>query len=242
MLAVTLASMENDAQAATADWLRLMAEELGNDTVDAQAIIKFGAAPLVAKLSRLGALFKMARRRAEEIMVEAGGDASLIECMELQSGFNFRESSVPASADIIVSVTADTTDAGLGFSKKRNPRNNFKRTPTTVPTLSEVLEYEGTLLDQVVPEHCYALITTYEPNRNPIDSIEESAFTDAVLAHYGEGQMRFNLGRPLCRLLGKQIERRLVLGTRGKVDGTLRKWHSILYEKCKNRYYAQTSA
>jgi hypothetical protein len=52
--------------------------------------------------------------------------------------------------------------------------------------------------------------------------------------------LRFNLGRPLCRLLGKQIARRLKLGTRGKVDGNLRQWQSILYEKSKNRFYVQT--
>ena len=236
MLAVTLSCMENDAQAITADWLRLLAAELGNDTVDAQVIIKFGAAPLVAKLSRLGTLFKMARRRACEIMTEAGGDESLVECMELQSGFQFRESSVPASADI---VSGGHTCSDAGFRKKRM---QFNKTPTAVPTLSEVLDDAGTLLDQVVPEHCYALVTTYEPARNPIDSVEETAFTDAVLAHYGEGQLRFNLGRPLCRLLGKQIERRLMLGTRGKVDGHLRKWQSILYDKSKNRLHVRTGA
>jgi hypothetical protein len=237
MLAVTLTCMENDAQAITADWLRLLAAELGEDSVDAQAVIKFGASPLVAKLSRLGTLFKMARRRACEIMTEAGGDESLVECMELQSGFQFKESTVPASFDLLVSAGHTS-----GFGIREHAAKRFKNIPTTVPTLSEVLDDAGTLLDQVVPEHCYAVVTTYEPARNPIDFEEERAFTDAVLAHYGEGQLRFNLGRPLCRLLGKQIERRLMLGTRGKVDGNLRKWQSILYEKSKNRSYVRTGA
>ena len=154
MLAVTLSSMENDAQAVTADWLRLLAVDLGTDTVDAQAVIKFGAAPLVAKLSRLGTLFKMARRRACEIMTEAGGDESLIEVMELQSGFNFRESSVPASADLIESAGHTSR---IGFHKKQRPTSR-----KIVPTLSDVFEDAGTLLDQIVPEHCFAVITTYE--------------------------------------------------------------------------------
>ncbi len=67
MLAVTLTCMENDAQAITADWLRLLAAELGEDSVDAQAVIKFGASPLVSTWTDVLSGSRHVRRRAVEV-------------------------------------------------------------------------------------------------------------------------------------------------------------------------------
>ena len=223
--APTLDSMEGDAEALVEDFFTALAADHPGDP-DASTMLAIGK-ELVQKykLRRLGKMFRMPRNRALEVVEAEGGDEALLVAIELNAGFSFASQTVPASA-----LLAGAAGARVSGETTRRVQRDRK-----VPTISDELLAEGTLADETIPESCYAIIETDYSLGVAIEKKEQTEFTDALLEKYFERFFRFNLGRPLCRHLGKQIEKKLKLANNGSVDSKDRRWWKILYEKSRNR-------
>ena len=220
----TLENLEGDATALVDDFFKaLVAEE--PEERDIVVLNKINMEIVnTYKLKRLGKMFKMSRVKALQVINDCGGDEGLLVGIEINAGFTFADQNVPDSAALV----------GVGKRGSGETTTRVQR-PRKQETISDLLNAEGTLLDEIVPEDCYAVITTDCALGLPIDQPEQQRFTDMLLEKYFERFLRFNLGRPLCRLLGAQIEKRLILGPNGDVPGEKRKWWKILYEKSRNR-------
>ena len=233
---LSLAALDGDVNAHTADLFRLFADDLeGDDAAECTAIgdcflKKF-------KLTRLGKFFKLARHRAVETVAEAINDKTVgrsaseawVESIEMQAGLSFADQSVPDSAALI--GTSSNVLRTSGTKRERQPAPNREK------TISEILAAAGTLKDEVIPLSSFAVLETQEPHLHEISEPEVEVWTDAVLEAYGERFLRFNLGKPLARHLGIDARGKIKLPAYGEKSAEQRT-NSIgmmLYEKARNR-------
>ena len=117
MLAVTrptLGKMHSDVDALVVDFLNAYAEELPEEL----ATICTAARDLFLKRHlrvRLGQLFRLTLKQAEQVIVDAGADAGdasgWASSLEDAAGFEFREHSVPESTEIAATAGLLTGDS-----------------------------------------------------------------------------------------------------------------------------------
>jgi hypothetical protein len=214
----TLSQMRNDADALVADFINAYAAELPPKL----ATICIVARDLFLKKhlrTRLGSMFRLTLKQAEEVLVEAGADqgdvAGWCASFEDAAGFEFREHNVPVSSHLATS--AGVVAGSRGPIATRVPPSGRHR--TIGQELNEAQEA------YVLPECCYDKIDTDDPMTNTIREPELEAFSDAVMEALGTRFGRYNLGMPLCRMLGKQVAKRLPHIPLGK--GKDRSWGSI---------------
>lgn len=225
--APTLHQMEGDADALTVDWFRLFAEDL--DGTDAEVCTKIGDAFKKWRLTRLGALFKLTRVKALETIAQANAGAppedneAWLESIQMTAGFAFGEATVPSSAALAAPGLRSS-----GVKANNAPSNR-------VPTITEELQAKGTLVDEDIPPSSFLVIETPDPHLHEITEPELEAWTDSVLESYGERFLRFNLGRPLCRHLGRKAINKIKLPTYGGKKGDERNIGQMLYDKSRNR-------
>lgn len=95
-----------------------------------------------------------------------------------------------------------------------------------------------------VPESCYAVVETLDPQNQRITEPELVNFTQLMIQAAGTRFGHYNLGAPLCRILGIQVAKRLPnmpLG-KGKHREIARMgWAQALLNKSRNRKYVRTS-
>ena len=114
--------------------------------------------------------------------------------------------------------------------------------PTSEPkkpqTVGSRLMASGQFLDERLPSRCLAVIETPNPKLNPITEPEIEAVTDEVCEYVAATKGCWKIGRALAKHYGKQAEAELPkLPDKGSVKGSDRKWKTMIYDKCRNRYY-----
>ena len=236
MLAVTrptLGKMHSDVDALVVDFLNAYAEELPEEL----ATICTAARDLFLKRHlrvRLGQLFRLTLKQAEQVIVDAGADAGdasgWASSLEDAAGFEFREHSVPESA-----LIAATAGLLTGDSKGPTVRS---RERTLLMTVGEELEKDNLADTFVLAECCYDVIEVLDPQSQTISEREVEAFSDAVMEFIGTKFGRYNMGAQFCRTLGKQVEKRLPNLPKGK-GGVNRAWWKIFKNKTKNRKHVR---
>lgn len=223
----SLSQMLSDADALVTDFMDAYAAELPPEL----AQVCTTARDLFLKRHlrvRLGQLFRLTVKAAEAVLHEAGADehdaAGWVQSFEDSAGFEFREHTVPESANL-VTMTVAGAEAAKGPLKERSlPR-------VSVPTVGAELQDRAE--EFRLSECCFSVITTLDPTTQKISEPEVEQFSDSVMECIGTQFGRYNLGRPFCRILGRQLETRLPKLPEGK--GKDRAWWKILYNKTKNR-------
>ena len=94
------------------------------------------------------------------------------------------------------------------------------------------------IFDQRLPCGLLDVVVTPNPKLNAITQPETEAVTDALCEYIAAAHGSWKIGKPLAKHYGKQVEKVLpLLPDYGKVTGAHRKWESMIYEKCRNRFY-----
>ena len=222
----SLTDMYADKEAKVRDFFDALAEELPSPL--SGICTRTGDLFITKHLrTRLGQLFRLTRKQAEDVTVEAGADQDevpgFVASYEDAAGFEFRGHSVPESARLACHVASDT------LATKGTASASWKR--KSLPTIGQ--EVKASHLEFGVPECCYDVIETMDPLNNPISEPELEAFSTEVIQAVGTRFGRYNIGRPYARILGKEIEKKLPHLPVGK--GKNRSWGKILNTKSKNR-------
>ena len=229
----TLEEMEGDPTVEVGVWFGVFAEDLG--AVQSALAGELGKEFFeVHGRKRMGQLFKMVRSRALETVEGKGGDEGFLQTIEDLSGFEFRGLSVPSSAALVTE--------GESSSCRRRPSRQRARRETGSgskgPTISEELRKDGAMVDEVLGPEIFADVETEDVKNRAITEDELEGISDKVLAKYAKSHGRLNMGKPLCRHLGRLFKAECpLLPTYGDKKGTDRKHWKILYDKSQNRQY-----
>ena len=181
--------------------------------------------------TRLGSLFGLNANVAHDVIRESGAPVGWFETIQDIAGFKWQVHQVPASTSLC--------EAGSeGKVVYRRSRPAKRRHPGTV---SDNLSELGTLRDQFIPQEVFeAAIYSTNPALCAIDENEVIAMTDNIVAWALATYGRVNLGMPLCRHFGIQLQRMLPhLPQYGKTAGVNRKWSQMIFNKCNNRFYVR---
>ena len=233
-LAIPLSQMKDDINAFTVDFFAAYANDQRDEEQREQLIATGNVFIKEHVRTRLGQLFRLTIGQAEAACVKGGVSKEEAPgwrgAIEDAAGMSFREQSVPSSAFLATAAGAETEYATKGplvkFGKVRKPRLH-----KSLLTVGAQMALDGS--PPYIPEYCYDVIQTENPEMQTITEPELIAFTDRIIEYYGTVYGRFNLGRPLCRLLGKLAEKRLPKIPLGK--GKNRAFRKILDIKTKNR-------
>ena len=176
--------------------------------------------------SRFNVWFKLKSNVVDGIIEAAGGDDGWRESIEEFAGFKFAPPSAPENQELQVS----------GLKRKAA---DAAEPPAKEMCVSARLQQEGALLDEVLPDECYAVIETEAPDVNAITETELTLWTDEVLRHIACRFGDWKVGMRLARQYGKQGKARLRLPGYGGMPGHKRDLGKIIWQKCKNRLYVR---
>ena len=173
--------------------------------------------------TRFNVWFKLTTTMVDGIIEWAGGDDGWRESIEEFAGFKFAKPSAPEHQD----------------SGQKRKAEEAVQPPAKEQCVSARLTQLGSLLDEVLPDKCYAVIETEAPDVNAITEPELTLWTDEVLRHIACRFGDWKVGMRLARQYGKQAKARLCLPAYGKTPGYKRDVGRIILQKCKNRLYVR---
>ena len=180
--------------------------------------------------TRFAAWFRLTTAAADRVIAKAfeGADAGdgWRETIEDLAGFKFAKPLAPESAELVVSAA------------KRSVPSAEKHKSKLPTSLSGRLTESGLLVAETLPEACFDVIETVNPQGECITEDEVKAFTDAVLEFIAAKHGDWKVGMALARIYGKQAKKKLPnLPDWGATPGNRRNWGTMIFNKCKNRFY-----
>jgi len=178
--------------------------------------------------TRFNVWFKLTSTVVDAIIESNGGDDGWRESIEDFAGFKFASPSAPEQQ-------------ALQVSGQKRQAEEAVQPPAKELCVSARLEGIGELLNEVLPEVCFAVIETEEPDVNAITEPELTQFTDEVLRHIACRFGDWKVGMQLARQYGKQARARLCLPAYGDKPGHRRDLGKIIWQKCKNRLYVRAA-
>ena len=221
-----LSDFKGDGQAKVADFFAAWNADLPNELAEANTQIcnKF---IYVFGRTRFETWFTLKTTQVDTVISEIKGEdagGTWRETIEALAGFRFERPFAPDSAALIC---------------KRSAPEEEKPSLRAVNVSARLLE-SGKLASQMLPQSCYDVIETVNPTENTITETELQRFTDSVVAVVAAKHGDWKLGAPLARVYGKQAKARLPkLPDRGTTFGHARKIDQMIFNKCKNRLYAE---
>ena len=224
-----LADMKGDVDASTLVWFEQYANDLPSDL--AVKCRRLGSYFLEAHGKRtLGTLFKLNAEQALKGLKACDLEDGWLETLEDEAGFSFKDQKVPDSAALVASACSNATATGPIHHKVKAERKR-------PPTISEELQEAGTLEDERLPAVDH-LVDTVNPESIALQKSEVTAIVREIRRGYLRRYGKSNLGMPLCRVLGKQLEKKFPrLPSHGKTAGHERRWWAILGYAAENGIY-----
>lgn len=228
----SLASFDGDPDALVADFFCVWSRDLP----EALAAVNGRICDQVLGIgqTRFASWFKLPASQADALICAGYGKedsqwaAGWRLTIEELCGFTFQcsSSSVPESAALV------------RHTNVLQPRCAQTSEPMRPLTVGGRLMASGQFLDQRLPCGLLDVVVTPNPKLNAITQPETEAVTDALCEYIAAAHGSWKIGKPLAKHYGKQVEKVLpLLPDYGKVTGAHRKWESMIYEKCRNRFY-----
>lgn len=240
-----LDSLHGDSNAMVCDFIGAYAADLPPE--ESAICISIGDDFIRKHLrTRLGQLFRLTHGTATNVVrartMDEADAPGWIQSFEDAAGFEFRDRSVPKSADL--AYAAGETGECKGTSSTGTRKFGA---PNTVGMSLAKKQKTGGSGEWTIPEVCYRnAIFTLDPTHNEISEPELEQFTTELVEAAGTCFGRYNLGMPLCRKLGRAVAKRLPKMPKGKAAANRADpnvgWKNAILNKTRNRKYVCASA
>ena len=235
----TLRTMRGDSEAMCIDWFPAYAASLP-PPFDAQARAIGDQLFADHKRGTLRTLFKVlsseVERSIKACIPVTDDPVGWRQAIQDEADFVFAEAKVPSSAALAKLVAPDSHEVQTTLSKME------ARVKTGTGTISDDLAVAGgSLPNSPIKEACFSVFSNNVSSNVALEH-EVRAFTDKVIGQVAADYGKLNIGAPLLRKMSKQAHRRVPhLPTRGKVQGNMRSFETMIGGKTLNRDYVRCS-